>query len=284
LRDVEGKKLRTVVADGPAANRALHTHFEQPFTAVTAENSSILMVDKNLLDLVITWNQAGEYVAADKSANNNQTVENESDWMSSLLKSPLFTQIPAPNIQQLFIKFEPVKVAAEQVIIKEGEPGDYFYVLSKGQADVIRNIDGETLCLAKLDAGSLFGEEALISNAPRNASIIMRTDGLLMRLKKDDFTALLHRPLINYMNQHWITTIQQSATAKIKLIDVRRPDEFQSGIVEGSVNIPLPELRSHLDSFQPDTTYVIICDGGRRSEVGAHILIQRGLNAYIFQS
>lgn len=284
LRDASGKKLSTIVADSREAQRALHTQHEQPVTAVSAENGRILMIDKNLLDLVLTWNQASEYVAAEIKANTNEPAENESDWMSSLLKSPLFTQVPAPNIQQLFTKFEPTKVTKGQTIITEGEPGDYFYVLSKGEAEVIRRVGTESTRLAKLEAGSLFGEEALISNAPRNASIIMLSDGLLMRLKKEDFTALLHKPLINHMSRHWINTIQHSSTAKITLIDVRSPVEFQTGIVEGSVNIPLPNLRSHLDSFDTDHTYVVICDGGRRSEIGAHILIQKGLNAYIYQA
>lgn len=283
LRDATGKKLSTLTADSGAAHRALNSQYQQPMTAVAAANSTLLVIDKNLLDLVLAWDQAGEYVVADLTASNSDDAENESDWMSSLLQSPLFTQIPAANIQQLLTKFEAITVKAEQLIIKEGEPGDYFYVISKGSADVTRRAGAEIKHLATLTTGSLFGEEALISESPRNASVTMRSDGLLMRLSKADFTALLHKPLLHYIKQEQVTAAQQNPSNKIQLIDVRFPIEFKGGHLEGSINIPLPTLRSKLDSFDTNTTYVVVCDGGRRSEVGAHILSQLGLNAYIFK-
>ena len=99
LRDAEGKKLFTVVADSPEAHRSLQVQYQKPVTAVAAANSTLLVIDKNLIDLVLTWDQAGEYVVADLTTGKNKNTELESDWMSALLQSPLFTQIPAPNIQ-----------------------------------------------------------------------------------------------------------------------------------------------------------------------------------------
>lgn len=285
LRDAQGKKLSTISGDSPTAQRALQAQYSDTVTAIAATDSTIIIIDKNLIDLVLTWDQAGEYVVADLAAGNKNPLNDDSDWMSSLLESPLFTQIPPANIQQLFTKFDSLSAKAGQVIINQGDAGDYFYVISKGAATVIRNAGtNDEKILAEISAGSFFGEEALISNAPRNASIVMSTDGILKRLKKEDFSALLHKPLLNYLTQTQITAAQQNPNYTIVLIDVRLPAEYDGNHAPDSLNIPLPELRSKLSSLNTDTVYVTMCDGGRRSEIAAHILSQAGLNAYIFKT
>lgn len=282
LRDAQGKKITTIAGNNSAAQRALQSQSTQPVTAVAASQCTLLIIDKNLIDLVLTWDQAGEYVVADLSAGD-QPVD-ESDWMTALLESPLFTQLPAANIQQLFTKFESFPVKAGQTIINQGDDGDYFYVISKGDADVIRNKgSADEVLLAKISAVCFFGEEALISDATRNASVIMTSDGLLKRLKKDDFKALLHKPLLNYLNKTQLDAAMQNPKYSILLIDVRLPIEFKGGHMEGSVNIPLPGIREGISMLEPDMIYVTMCDGGRRSEIAAHILGQAGLNAYIYK-
>lgn len=284
LRDAEGKKLSIISSDSTAAQRALQSQYGQPVTAIAAESSKIIMLEKNLIDLVLTWDQAGEYVVSELAAGSKNKAHDNSDWMSSLLESPLFTQIPAANIQQLFTKFDSIPAKAGQVIIKQGDPGDYFYVMAQGEADVIRNAGtNDEALLAKLKAVSFFGEEALISDAARNASIVMTTDGSLKRLKKEDFNTLLHKPLLNYLTKAQLTAAQSNPDYSILLIDVRLPAEYKGGHMEGSVNIPLPGIREGISMLEPDMIYVTICDGGRRSEIAAHILGQAGLNAYVFK-
>ena len=53
---------------------------------------------------------------------------------------------------------------------------------------------GSSVTLATLDDGDAFGEEALLSDAKRNASITMTSDGELVRLTKDDFIELIKKP------------------------------------------------------------------------------------------
>ncbi len=53
------------------------------------------------------------------------------------------------------------------------------------------------LKLAELGVGDTFGEEALISEAKRNATVSMLTDGVLMRLNKQDFRDLMNEPLVS---------------------------------------------------------------------------------------
>ena len=67
-------------------------------------------------------------------------------------------------------------------VISEGDPGDFCYIIAEGVADVYQVVAEGEKKVAILDKGTLFGESALVSSEPRNASVRMQTDGLLMRL------------------------------------------------------------------------------------------------------
>ena len=72
-------------------------------------------------------------------------------------------------------------------VIKQGDKGDYFYVIETGDCDVI--IDGHNV--ATLGAGRSFGELALFYNCPRNASIVSTSDCYLWRIGRADFKSLM---------------------------------------------------------------------------------------------
>ena len=83
--------------------------------------------------------------------------------------------------------------------MEQGTPGDYYYLIQKGRCEVSRKTasGAEPIKLAELSEGDSFGEEALVSDAVRNASITMTTDGELMRLTKEDFVDLIKKPILN---------------------------------------------------------------------------------------
>ncbi len=90
-------------------------------------------------------------------------------------------------------------------MIKQGEEGDYFYVITRGKCVVTREtpLNKEGIRLAELQVGDTFGEEALISEAKRNATVAMETDGSLMRLGKEDFRKLLNEPMLDWVDACW---------------------------------------------------------------------------------
>jgi rhodanese-related sulfurtransferase len=126
--------------------------------------------------------------------------------------------------------------------------------------------------------GDTFGEEALIAEAKRNATVTMLTDGSLMRLNKNDFRELMNEPLLQ-----WVTSerAQQIVQGGGRWLDVRLPSEFQNMAVEGSINIPLYFIRLKLSTLDRNTPYVVYCDTGRRSSAAAYILVERGFEAYV---
>ena len=119
-----------------------------------------------------------------------------------------------------------------------------------------------------------FGEEALVSDAVRNASITMLTDGELMRLTKEDFVDLIKKPVLNEVSYVKAESLVASGAT---WLDVRGDEEYRETGIAGGVNIPLRLLRSKLSELDKSTRYVVYCDTGSRSSVAAFLLTQNGL-------
>src|SRR4029078_5373850 len=102
----------------------------------------------------------------------------------------------------IFMRLQQVNYKAGDVVIKQGEEGDFFYVITRGKCIVTREtpLNQEGIRLAELQVGDTFGEEALISEAKRNATVAMETDGSLMRLGKDDLKTLLNEPMLRQVD------------------------------------------------------------------------------------
>ncbi len=276
LSDINFNISRVFYFD-PQAQHPLDPTTPHKHSAITKEDVSVLTIDKDHVDLVLTWEQAGTYMVTDLSEEDAE----ERDWMHCLLESRLFTQIPPANIQQLFVNFKSVQATAGQIIVREGEEGDRFYVLEKGTARVTRNTFKGEEELAILEPGDFFGEEALIGETVRNASVTMLTEGSLMWLAKDQFTRLLRDPLIKTVTVAEIPSLRQKGN--LRIIDVRLRGEFKHSHLEGAECYPLNELRNKLAAMPKEFTYLIACDGGRRSELGAYLFREAGCDAFVLK-
>jgi rhodanese-related sulfurtransferase len=202
--------------------------------------------------------------------------------MTRMLQSEVFIKLTPSDIQQLLQKLESVNVKSGEVVIRQGDEGDYFYIIREGRCSVTRLASGEgwDVPLAELCDGDCFGEEALVSDTKRNATIAMITDGVLMRLSKKDFVELLKKNLVHYMNF-------ELASAAVKeggtWLDVRLPDEHSGYSFDDSINVPLSTIRDRAPGLDPGKKYVICCDTGRRSAAAAFLLSQRGLDVCVLE-
>jgi CRP-like cAMP-binding protein len=269
LRSGDGAE-RHVVAGSEDARYALSQLKPRQNTATAATASTVLCFGDEVLDRLLTWDQVGGIEVVEVDADE------DSEWMMQVLRNPIFERLPAANATRMLECLEPVPVQAGQVIIRQGEPGDYYYLVREGTCSVSqKGSDGKVAIVNELGPGDQFGEEALISNASRNATIVMKTDGLLMRLGKKDFLELLEPPLLN-----WATARQAESllAAGAVLLDVRTPEEFARGAVKTSRNVPLQRIHAALGSLDPTRRYVVCCDTGRRSAVAAFLLSQRGFD------
>jgi MFS family permease len=95
----------------------------------------------------------------------------------------IFRPLPGATLEQLARDLRPVQVPAGNEIVRQGEPGDRFYIVSGGEVDV--RVDGGPA--TPLRAGQFFGEIALLRNVPRTATVTARTDADLLALERDQF-------------------------------------------------------------------------------------------------
>ncbi|MCS6947906.1 MAG: cyclic nucleotide-binding domain-containing protein, partial [Steroidobacteraceae bacterium] len=280
LRD--GDKPVAMIKGGTnEARQPLANQQPRRLTARAVDQIEYLAIDAELLDVMITWDKTGTYEVAD-IRNAVGSLAADDDWMTALLASKGFQRIPPANIQAIFMRMQRISYRAGEVVIKQGDEGDYFYVIVSGKCTVTREtpLNKEGIKLAELGVGDTFGEEALIAEAKRNATVRMATDGVLMRLAKQDFRELMTEPLVHTVDDRQAKELIQGGG---KWLDVRLPSEYQNLNIEGSINIPLYFIRLKLGTLNPDIPYVVCCDTGRRSAAAAYILVEKGYEAYVLQ-
>lgn len=278
-----GNGPRRLVAGGTKASKLpLDQSKIHQWSAMSKSEVSYIKVDPNLLDIMLTWEQSGGYEVQELKSDVGVEVEDD-DWMSRILQAKVFHKIPPANIQSIFMKMEAVHCVAGEAVIKQGDEGEHFYIIREGQCQVLRRTrkNPEGVALATLNVGDNFGEEALISGGKRNASVVMATDGVVMRLAKTDFLELMNEPLLNWVSFGDGKSLAQEGAV---WIDVRLPSEFQSRHLTGSVNLPLPILRSKLDKLDAERKYIVCCDTGRRSSTATYLLTQHNIDAYVLEN
>jgi len=277
--DDGAKKKPALLRSGtPEARNPLDPHVPRRVTVRAVNDISFLSIDSDLLDVMITWDQTGSYEVEELQAQLQSAGSD--DWMTTLLQTNAFHRIPPANIQAIFQRLQRTPCKAGEVVIKQGDEGDYFYIIVNGKCAVTREtpLSRDGIKLAELGVGDTFGEEALIAEAKRNATVSMITDGVLMRLNKQDFRELMNEPLLQ-----WVTV---DAARKIierggRWLDVRLPSEHQNLAIEGALNVPLYLIRLKLSTLDRTKPYVVYCDTGRRSSAAAYILVERGFDAYV---
>jgi len=134
--------------------------------------------------------------------------------------------------------------------------------------------------LAELTVGDTFGEEALLADTKCNATIKMQTDGVLMRLGKDDFQALLKEPMLEWVDQDEANKVVADGG---QWLDVRLPSEFKAFHKDDAANIPLYVLRHKLNMLDRGKQYVVCCDTGRRSSAAAFVLKQKDFQVVVLK-
>ena len=275
---VQDKKvIKTIKAGSDEGLQPIAHGFPRPAALRAQTVSLITRINSDMIDIMLTWDQTGNYAVGALDDEDDET-----DWMSRILQTRAFHRIPPANIQAMFMRMESISFKPGEKVIEQDAEGDYFYIIKEGRCLVTRatpaNPNG--VKLATLSVGDSFGEEALISDSKRNATVTMLTAGHLMRLNKEDFNSLLNEPLLNWVDY---TEAKALVDAGAIWFDVRLPTEHKAKHIKGSINIPLIFLRMKANSLDNSKKYVIYCDTGRRSSAASFLLNEKDIESYVLR-
>ncbi|OOZ41427.1 hypothetical protein BOW53_04040 [Solemya pervernicosa gill symbiont] len=258
-----------------AAHSPIDTESPRIITAHTRTDVQLLSIDSDLLDMALNWgDDEGSYEVEEIDFSD------DADWISQLLYTQGLLNLPPQSIQALVTRLQEVPLASGDVVLKEGEEDDFYYIIKQGRCQVSRVMpgDSEATTLCELKAGEGFGEEALITQGRRNATVTMIEDGVLLKLDKSDFNSLIASFLVAQVNGKEAHELLSTGTV---LLDVRTPEEYHQNGVGRSMPIAL--LRREMSHFDPDRKYIVVCDDGKRSAAAAFLMRRMGMNVHALQ-
>ncbi|HEX4928327.1 MAG TPA: cyclic nucleotide-binding domain-containing protein [Burkholderiales bacterium] len=271
----EGGGTQVLVGGTEEARSALNRNRGRVVRSKAITEVELLALDDEVLDVVTTWDN----VAAGAGDGDGRLVA--SAFSIANLRSGAFSQLPAAHIDELFKRFARVGVARGETVIREGDEGDFYYVVESGRFRVERMVGGARVLLAEVKSGDTFGEEALVSEAKRNASVQAIGEGVLLRLARTDFNELLREPLLRRI-------AYADAAEKVRhgalWLDVRYPSEYQYDKLPGAINVPLAEVRNMFAVLDRSREYVVYCQSGRRSAAAAFLFAQRGFSVWLLEA
>lgn len=150
---------------------------------------------------------------------------------ASVIKNFLFSQLDGDSLRTIIFALEEKSYPKDSEIIKQGDEGDFFYIVEKGTVDYLVN---DTVVNTSSD-GSSFGELALMYNSPRAATVIAKSDCIVWALDRMTFRRILlegtakKRSLYeNFLKE--VPVLQSlSSYERSKLADALNTQIFKSG-------------------------------------------------------
>jgi rhodanese-related sulfurtransferase len=276
-----GTTLAGSVHGGTEEARFPLSHLQTPFDSARASGAvRLLRVDRARVSALLILEEPSAGATTHRRATRSPLDSRQ--IIARLLKSQIFSHIPPANVQRLLELAEPVQVHAGDVVIRQGERGNYCYVLMEGRCSMTRRESGEILprTLGELAPGDSFGEEVLGANGVRRTTVTMRTDGWLRRLSRTQFMQLAGKSSLDQVSWRKGEKLVERGA---KWLDVRLPDEHRHDGLPGSVNMPLAEIGGRSRELDRKVPYVMYCNTGQRSIAAATLLREQGFSVCVLE-
>lgn len=176
-------------------------------------------------------NPAAFYGASIETPTSNLTPDQLARLNRSVAKNFLFNNLDEDALHRVLGSLQEKTVPAGHVIIKQGDEGDYFYVVERGEVEY--SVDGKAV--GKAGSGASFGELALMYNAPRAATVTATTESVLWALDRMTFrrilldkTAIKRRMYEDFLKE--VPILRSLDTYQLsKLADALSTESFEAG-------------------------------------------------------
>ncbi len=252
------------------------------FDAIVASDNALLgFIPVAVIEDFLT--KSNSKAKVEKNVINTEDEDTkilDSDWMMALLQTPMFSKMPTDQIKQLFETMEEVDVKAGDEIIREGGFGGYYFLIKKGECEVSRKKMGRDVVVNKLYPTQAFGEEAILLNSKRSATVKMLTDGVLMRISNNNFAKFLGKYLIKWIDIANAENIISKGAVKLDLTETTNPAIDLSD----AIKVAPSAFRDELGKLNKKGAYVIISDNEKNGALASFIMNTQGLRGYVLKT
>jgi len=245
---------------------------DYPCTLIAGADAILCHVNREMLDEMVSWKEVTNLYA--DAANEEVFLR-----LSKLKNCSVLRSLPLEKAELAFRRMREIRVKKGDEIVRAGEPGQTFYIIASGKAELWRrNLYDNDLCFVEtLEQGSSFGNGALITCQGSDRTVRMIEDGTLLALDKPDFDEIIGKQLIKRVNAGIARSMLDSG---YQLLDVRYEEEFEECSIPGATLIPLHDLAKRLDELDSNAKYIVYCHSGNRSAVAVMRLAQHAIEAW----
>ncbi len=202
-------------------------------------------------------------------------IENDDHYNKIKTLQP-FALLEPEKMVAVIDKLEERKFAPGEDIIIQGEKGREYYIVKSGSVAVSKmDENNEFKQVATLFEGEGFGEEALLSDSVRSATVRSVDEMVVFSLSKDNFEEIMKSTFLQETSQEDVMADKSQNT----YLDIRTRAEFDESHLPKAVNIPLDELRRRYSELNKSDGYYVYCLVGARSATAAFLLNSQGFNA-----
>lgn len=146
-----------------------------------------------------------------------------------LLETPMFDQLDPSEIMEIIHIVEIEEYQAEDIIFREGDAGDAWYVLYRGAVDVLKHGAGGEKKITGIGPRSCFGEISILDGSPRSATILVSEDSVVFRVSRDAFAELVNDDhLVAYKLLHHMAILlaERQRTTTLRLSELLNATEL----------------------------------------------------------
>ncbi len=247
-----------------------YTHYRQ--NAVAEQDSVVVKINLNPeeLDTLLCWEFSYRFL-------------DKAPWVISLHECDLFGLVAPSQILKLVQSFEKVGVNSGEIIIKENDYERNFYVMSEGSADVYQGKLGEqSKPISQIHSLQTFGEASLMEDLPRNATIKMATQGVLMRF---DATRIdtLKADIKDSIFISGSELKQKVENEKAEILDIRPEKEARLNPLKGALLAPIDNPLELLKKIQGAQSYIIYSPYRELNKLMYQLVILKNPNIFILK-
>ncbi len=275
--EVDKLKMEVIKAGSESARFALAHQLPRKINAVAKGSVRFFRLNSLFISTPPSDEEKNAITVSKEIIRNNQA-----QWLSTLLMIPIIRALPPANLHKINAELEEVHYAQDEVVIRQDDIGDYYYLIKQGECLISRKNSPQSAetKIAKLQTWDTFGEGALISDEPRSETVTAMTPLALLRVSKENFLSLIKEPSLKFISHEELELMLDDEAV---LLDVRPPDEYEKLHLDHAINVPLYTLRTYFKTLNKKQSIIVVCNDGKISESAAFLLLTYSFTVKILQ-